>query len=1294
MPQRTPSTWPFARPVALALPLLFAGRAGAQGTPLGFDETFALAADRAKALEQLIPGSPEHYFYSCLHAQNEGDLAKVDELLAAWRQRHGSGDGQQSRIEARQALLKHRQDPAGTYAYVVRRYGLRFDQARVVPGATPDLGTKVDPAVVSAESWLADALSRSERTLGALEDRMLARVTARQLTDTQVTDLLQRLRRPDVPGLAGLVVRELGFEKSRGFGQFQVHGLMLLSQLEECLGARPELLAETRFVDTYLRRLAPNADEDTADLAVRGAHLERLERFVARLAPAFEHLKAHVGYHRLQFDLELGTLDAGRLLAYLRVARQGLYADPAFARDKPSIDLSVAWGTGLAPVGDDSGLVREYLAKLLVNEASFDRFVGTLRRDFVQRIFAEAKILAGAPDPERWYSFLNDPSYYEQLKARVELEFPRGQRREYAPDEPVKIELDVKNVETLLVKVFEVDTLGFYEGQQRAGRLKEIDASIDLDGLIAHEEQTYQYTEAPVRRVRRSFEFPRLAKAGVYVVEFIGNGMSSRAVIRKGTLSTVERVGAAGHVFQVLDHTGTVVPDAAIRYAGREYAADKRGEIVMPFSTDPGRRQLVLRRGDFGVLDEFTHLAESYALEAGVHVDRESLVAGERAKVIVRPRLTVAGERVRLDLLEGVTLELAATDLDGVTTTSTVRDFKLTDDREAVHEILVPPRTTGVSVTLRGKVKSLSANADVELAANTAYFPLNGIDATDEVHSPLLSRTSAGYVLEVRGKNGEPVAQRAVSLEFKHEDFRRTRSVTLQSDAAGRIELGPLAGIERLQVAGVGGEPVTWHLGAPLRAGATRELHVVAGGVVRVPYEGAAKTLERAHVSLLELRSGVPAFDRFADVRLTRGYIEAVGLGAGDYVLTLPETGQVYDVRVTDAKRVGARTHGGARRLELSLPIDLAIADVVTRGDELVIELAGAGPRARVHVTATRYLPAYDPHRQLALSRWAGLAVETVVDPGCSYESGRRISDEYRYILDRRFAKKFPGNMLARAGVLLNPWAIDESTDDVLGGAGSEGGRFRGGEASRRGGKAGAPASEMAAGPGRPQGFANLDFLGAPTSLALNLVPDAQGRVFVPLAALGGHSVVRVVAVDDDVTVSRTVVRDEVALEARDRRLALTLDPARHLVEERRIELVDAGASVTFSDAANAGGRDLRQPRRRLPPVHDAERRRRARQVRVPAALADAVDRREAREVQRVRVPRAARVPAREGPGLLPRGRRAVPREQGREDVPRPLAARRRPRAVLRAVDVRAAQHVRAHPAPARHGRRPGAARA
>jgi tetratricopeptide (TPR) repeat protein len=50
-------------------------QAPGQGTPIGFEETFALASDRGAALDQLIPGTRDYYFYKCLHLLNRGALA-------------------------------------------------------------------------------------------------------------------------------------------------------------------------------------------------------------------------------------------------------------------------------------------------------------------------------------------------------------------------------------------------------------------------------------------------------------------------------------------------------------------------------------------------------------------------------------------------------------------------------------------------------------------------------------------------------------------------------------------------------------------------------------------------------------------------------------------------------------------------------------------------------------------------------------------------------------------------------------------------------------------------------------------------------------------------------------------------------------------------------------------------------------------------------------------------------------------------------------------------------------------
>lgn len=1154
-----------ASPVLLVLLLWTAPASALQGTPIGYEEEFALALDREAALEQLIPGTPEYYYYSCLQAQNTGALDSVEPLLAAWVERHGR-DARVEEIENRQALLEYETDPAATYEFLKRRLGLRFDHQRDLGGQKPDLPTALDQSLISRAALTERALRLHSRSVDGFRESAFEFLVQRELDERQTMSLLERLVRPDLPNLPALVVRNLRTRASRGFGSLGIHSNLLLAQLEECVALMPELLNDQSFVGAYLRRLLPGADVNwQRDARAREAYLDRLEAFTRRLAPAHNSLKAHVLHRRLVHDLAEGTPDKERFLAYLRLPRPSSHVNPRFlerrSRDEEMVDLARDYPTQLGPIRDDEAVVHAYLEHFFATEDSYESYVDYLRRDYLERAFAEAKILAGSGDMERWYSLLDDPAYYEQLKERVELGFPPTQRTDFGAREPVSIAVDVKNVDTLLVKVFEVNTRNYYAEEQR-----EVDASLNVDGLVASDEQTYTYDESPLRRVRRTFDFTELTRPGVYIVEFIGNGLSSRAVVRKGRLAYVERMGSAGHVFQIHDESGQLVQGASIRADGREYTADEHGEVLIPYSTQPGRRTIVLHGGGLSTVDSFEHAGESYVLDAAIGVEREALLARRVAQVLVRPSLLLNGRPVPLALLEEPVLTIESRDLHGVQATAVVRDFELFEDQESVHEIQVPEGLVWLRVSLRGQVKNLSQGETTQLAAPARTLTLNGIETTAATSSPLLGRTARGYMLDLLGKNGEPKADRAVELRLTHEDFSDPLTVTLKTDARGRIRLGALAGIEHVQASGFAGGVGGWILRDAARTYPS-SVHGLAGSTLRVPYQGAETSTSRAAVSLLELRGGAFAYDRFDKVALKDGFLELRGLAPGDYDLWLAEARRHIGVSVTAGVERAGWAVGADRALELEDGSGLHVVGTSVDADQLVIELAGASPATRVHVVATRYLPAFDKYGALVAPRAPALRRADVLHADSSYHSGRSIGDEYRYILDRRYAKKYPGNMLRRPGLLLNPWALEE-TNTLIGLGGGAGGAFGG----RRGGSrdvrsAGGAASEGAASDGAG-GFPSLEFLPRPSVTLANLRPGADGVLRVPLADLGDGQLAHVVAVDEQATVYATHALPEQRLVPADQRLDAALDVARHFTEQRAIEFLDAGASAVLADRA------------------------------------------------------------------------------------------------------------------------------
>src|SRR4051812_23259859 len=74
-------------------------------------EALALSADRAGAVAQLLPGSEEHDYHRCLHAQHAGALDEAEQILAKWPEHHGHTAGY-NRLTVRQLLCRAADTPA------------------------------------------------------------------------------------------------------------------------------------------------------------------------------------------------------------------------------------------------------------------------------------------------------------------------------------------------------------------------------------------------------------------------------------------------------------------------------------------------------------------------------------------------------------------------------------------------------------------------------------------------------------------------------------------------------------------------------------------------------------------------------------------------------------------------------------------------------------------------------------------------------------------------------------------------------------------------------------------------------------------------------------------------------------------------------------------------------------------------------------------------------------------------------------------------------------------------------
>jgi hypothetical protein len=1121
---------------------------------LELHEALALSPDRSTALAQLLPGSEDHDYYRCLHAQHAGDLATARAILDAWPERHG----RTARLETltlRQQLCEATKPYANAKSHeqLVDRFKVNHWHTAELEAASSRPSRLPDDAFDGAA--LLTRAHDYDTGLSQVTDEGLYELLERDLEPARRRVLLGRIDHTPQTKLVEHIAADLALGNSGGFGSLAVHDRLTLAQLERLGTLCPDLRGNLTWVSAVIQRMVPQRSvvDLEQDRDARHAFLTAVWRFVRDLPPALNSLKAHVLWHLLDSGRRRGTPpDVELFETYLALPRTASY----LARHVTYVEREEVAQLGsdfrnvtrMPIVGNDEELVRE-LVHQLVDRA--EEFAPWLDRAWLDTEIATARLLYTDRDVERATLTLG-PARAAALRERIDLVWCAHNPTRFGIDEPIVLEADVKHVPELHVKVFRIDPLAYFQHTK-----KEVGPELDLDGLAASHEQVLQFTEPPVRRVRRRIELPMCARPGTYVIDLIGNGISSRAIVHKGRLRHTLRVGAAGHVITILDEVGRPRPDARAWLGDREYTPDATGSIVVPFSTAPGPTPMLLSAADVASVQSVELQRETPELVTTILLDREGMTAGRTARAIARVRLLVGGAPASVTLIKRATWDVTLIDAHGVPTTKS-QPLVLTDDDATVLEWQVGDDTAQVQLVIRGAVDVRSEQREHEVSASRS-FELATINRTTTIEALYLAHTANGWVLSALGKTGEPRAQRLVNVGLVHRWSRRQLDVTLATDERGRIELGKLDGIARI-TAMLGRQMQTWTIESPI---APAPIYAVTGREVVVPItpERSATEVVR-RLSLVET-NGVPVRHPDVEIAMLEAGIVVRGLAPGEYHVRGPGLG--LSISVVDAlAEIGAAVVTQLEVVDRSRqPPDLAALALDDSG--LRAQLRGTSVGTRVHVLATTFHPSLietpsigsllRPRRRSDQPR------------GTIYVSGRELGDEYRYILERRTAKRFPGLLLDRPSLLLNPWSRRSTSTDIA--AGAPGGAFAPAPAmyANEYGGGGGRRDDVAGG---ANAFLGYDFVGQPPTVIANLVPDADGVVRVPQSELGRATSVTVVLDDPAGSTFRHVSASEPALDPRDLRLALALDPARHATQHKQITPLAPGERLAIADLATA----------------------------------------------------------------------------------------------------------------------------
>ncbi len=975
-------------------------------------------------------------------------------------------------------------------------------------------------------------------------------------------DFLGRVTDGYVDGLDELVIKELASRRpnEKRFGDVRAHSYLTLEELRKVAARVPEVADDGPFVAAMLRRLRPDADSDPGQQQqVRIDYLTRVEAYLRTLPASYRSMQASATYRLLEANLERGIFDRDLFLRYLELPRSSPIVHQDWVRrtgaaanlNEDFMDVAM-----LPPIANEEPLVRAHLEHFLRDAENPDAFSQFLKPDYLRTVFAETKLLFGIGREDQWYKMLSAPQR-QAIRDATQVRLAADNPKRFAADEPTQLKVDVKNVPELVVRVYEINTPSYYRTHE-----KPIDTDIDLDGLVATHEKKLTFSQPAVERHREALDLPEISGRGVWIVDLVGKGVRARALVRRGSLDHVDSSDANGMVFTIIDENRKRVPTATMWVGSREFVADDEGRIVLPPVVDQVSRRAIISDGAIARQVKFRHLRERYRLAAGMHLDRTQLQSGGQSDLLIRPRLLMGDTPVDPKTLSRVSVRIEAKDLDDLATTHQVDDLELDQNGELVVPIRIPPRLSELSVTLSGHIDGL-ADGKEQTLQTSRQWDVAGIRRTSLTHDSFLTRDGDDYVIEVRGRNGEPVARATVIVSLTTDLRNAVVEQTLQSDEQGRVRLGELNGITQIQYSVASGlqhardltlNQVRW----------ADEIHTTQGRAVRLPLVEQSDNVGE-YFRLLEIRDGSYYADQSKCLSAADGLLSIQDLPAGDFHLIDRTTGRRTLIAVVAGPEIGSVAAGQTRQRSISPALPLGIASITRDEQGVKIKLAGNTDAARVHVFASRYLDQTSPIEQLFLPL-PRLQGRRVSQPYCGYVSNLRLGDEYQYVLRRRYVKKYPGVMLPQPSVLLNPWETEETSNVSQ--------AVRGGDAPPPSAAA-APdmAADAAMRASQSQSNAassDYDFLADPGVVVANLRPDDDGVVTLAADVVQGLPILQIVACDPATIVQRTITSSLEDAETVDLRLAESLDVTKPLSFERGVLIAGPDQPLDLASLGSA----------------------------------------------------------------------------------------------------------------------------
>ena len=812
---------------------------------------------------------------------------------------------------------------------------------------------------------------------------------------------------------------------------------------------------------------------------------------------------------------------------------------------------------------EDKKLIEKYLKHFYLKEkVAFEKFSKYFNENYIKKFYSKMQFYLGSEEPTK--DNILSSNEVNDLMKETQLTICDFNKEVFNVKDDVELVLEIKNIQTLYVNIYEINTENYYYSNK-----KKFDNNITLDGIVPTYEDIFSYNDKPQFLIEKKISLNKLPKKrGLFVVEFIGNGHVSRAIIQKGNLKCIHKNTINGKVLYLLDEDNKICKGekTGLWINNVWYPSIKdTGAILIPYSINGNI--FVLKHEDFCCLETNVSIpSEKYDFNGQFIINEESFIMGNVTKVLVRPYLYVCDELCPLETLKNVKLTVNTVKTENnqdIPSVNVIDNIELSYNKEFSFDFQVPAKLNSVNFELSGDIKYKTRDETENLKFSKRYdFTRNF-----EFDTLFKKNSNGNYICHLLGKNGEPKINHQIDLGLEHKYEPNINNngeqILMESDYEGKIDLGKLTDVEYVSL-----DKNTFKIEQSPKFTYLSSMTILENQEINLPFF--EMNNNRIFLVKLSFRKYMENLTDKLKINITDkknhlGNITLPKLAKGNYLLTI--NGHNIEIKVIKGKVIDIPdfivTENGSIRYNNNLENSIAIENFSYENNELKIKLNKnnkSNNHPRVHINCVQYLPDKLNKNLMEFkesiffsNKIKNQNVEFKYNKNKNeYLNNKILSDEMQYVLDRRQYEINLGNSLEKPSLLMKPQFIRDTTTEIK--KGREGKNFelnqkyleKRSENYERG-------RYQSGDKDRPKGIIIHDFINTSPYIKENLIPNENGEIIIKDINLKEYSFMHIICFDDISCNEDCFFLNNGVTSLRDLRAVNELDLSKNYCEFRKI---------------------------------------------------------------------------------------------------------------------------------------------